>query len=41
VHHRSRRPQVQERLTVEIADWLERTLRPRGVGVVLEAPTRA
>ncbi len=37
VEHRSRRPQVQERLTAEIADWLERTLRPRGVGVVLEA----
>ena len=37
VEHRSRRLQVQERLTVEIADWLEDTLRPRGVGVVLEA----
>jgi GTP cyclohydrolase I len=37
VEHRSRRPQVQERFTVEIADWLERTLRPRGVGVVVEA----
>jgi glucosyl-3-phosphoglycerate synthase len=37
VEHRSRRPQVQERLTVEIADWIERTLRPRGVGVVVEA----
>jgi len=37
VEHRSRRLQVQERLTVEIADWLEGSLRPRGVGVVLEA----
>ncbi len=37
VEHRSRRLQVQERLTVEIADWLEASLRPKGVGVVLEA----
>lgn len=29
--------QVQERLTVQIADWLERELAPRGVGVVLSA----
>jgi GTP cyclohydrolase I len=29
--------QIQERLTVQIADWLEATLRPAGVGVVLEA----
>lgn len=29
--------QVQERLTVQIADCLERRLAPRGVGVVLEA----
>lgn len=29
--------QVQERLTKQIADWLERELQPRGVGVVLEA----
>jgi GTP cyclohydrolase I len=29
--------QIQERLTVQIADWLERELAPRGVGVVLEA----
>jgi GTP cyclohydrolase I len=29
--------QVQERLTAEIAGWLDRTLAPRGVGVVLEA----
>ncbi len=33
----ARRPQVQERLTVQVAGWLQDTLRPRGVGVVLEA----
>src|ERR671939_191272 len=33
----ARRPQVQERLTTQIASWLERELEPRGVGVVLEA----
>jgi GTP cyclohydrolase I len=37
VEHRARRLQVQERLTGEVADWLEQTLRPRGVGVVIEA----
>lgn len=30
-------PQVQERLTRQIADWLTGQLRPRGVGVVIEA----
>jgi GTP cyclohydrolase I len=30
-------PQVQERLTKQIADWLDEHLRPRGVGVVIEA----
>jgi len=29
--------QLQERLTVQIADWLEEELEPRGVGVVLSA----
>ena len=29
--------QLQERMTVQIADWLEETLKPRGVGVVLSA----
>ena len=29
--------QVQERLTTQIAGWLEETLAPRGVGVVIEA----
>jgi GTP cyclohydrolase I len=33
----ARRLQVQERLTTQIADWLERHLAPKGVGVVLEA----
>ena len=33
----ARRPQVQERLTKQIADWLQERLQPRGVGVVLEA----
>ena len=37
VEHRARRLQVQERLTGEVADWLDETLRPRGVGVVMEA----
>ena len=33
----ARRPQVQERLTKQIADWLHTHLQPRGVGVVIEA----
>jgi GTP cyclohydrolase I len=33
----AKRPQVQERLTTQIADVLERTLKPRGVFVVIEA----
>ena len=33
----ARRLQVQERLTVQVARWLEEELRPRGVGVVIEA----
>ncbi len=32
----SRRLQVQERLTDQIADALEKTLKPKGLGVVLE-----
>lgn len=31
------RPQVQERLTQQVADWLHDQLRPKGVGVVLVA----
>lgn len=33
----ARRPQVQERLTVQVANWLQEQLSPRGVGVVVEA----
>lgn len=33
----ARRPQVQERMTEELADLLTEELAPRGVGVVLEA----
>ena len=29
--------QVQERLTKQVADWLQENLAPRGVGVVIEA----
>ncbi|WP_416566707.1 GTP cyclohydrolase I FolE [Nocardia testacea] len=37
VEHFSRRPQVQERLTKQVADWLTQQLQPKGVGVVIEA----
>ena len=37
VEHFARRLQVQERMTVQIADWLEQQLSPKGVGVVLDA----
>ena len=37
VEYYARALQVQERLTTQIADWLESELHPRGVGVVLEA----
>ncbi len=33
----ARRPQVQERLTTQIADAIEKALQPRGVLVVIEA----
>jgi GTP cyclohydrolase I len=33
----SKKPQVQERLTTEIADTIERALEPRGVFVAIEA----
>ena len=33
----SRRPQVQERMTEELADLIMRQLKARGVGVVVEA----
>jgi GTP cyclohydrolase I len=31
------RPQVQERLTKQVANWLKQSLQPKGVGVVIEA----
>jgi len=37
VEHFARRPQVQERLTAQIADLISKTLEPKGVAVVLEA----
>ncbi len=37
VEHFSRQPQVQERLTAQISGWLETELKPRGVGLILEA----
>lgn len=33
----ARRPQVQERLTTEVADWIADDVAPRGVGVTIEA----
>ncbi|MGN9909634.1 GTP cyclohydrolase I FolE [Phytohabitans sp. LJ34] len=37
VEHFAARPQVQERLTKQVADHLAAELQPRGVGVVLQA----
>jgi GTP cyclohydrolase I len=37
VEHFACRPQVQERLTKQVADSLQDRLAPRGVGVVIEA----
>ena len=37
VHYYSHFLQVQERLTKQVADWLDAELKPRGVGVVIEA----
>jgi GTP cyclohydrolase IA len=37
VEYFSRDLQIQERLTTQVAGWLERELDPKGVGVVLEA----
>jgi GTP cyclohydrolase I len=37
VEHFAARPQTQERLTKQVADLLDTELRPRGVGVVMEA----
>jgi GTP cyclohydrolase I len=33
----ARRPQIQERLTKQVAHWLQDQLQPAGVGVVIEA----
>jgi GTP cyclohydrolase I len=37
VHGFSRRLQIQEKLTAEIADAIDHILKPKGVGVVIEA----
>jgi GTP cyclohydrolase I len=37
VEYFSRDLQIQERLTTQVAGWLEQELEPKGVGVVLEA----
>ncbi|MGI6264382.1 MAG: GTP cyclohydrolase I FolE [Acutalibacteraceae bacterium] len=37
VNHFARRPQLQERLTAQIADFLNEQLRPRGLAVIIEA----
>lgn len=37
VEHFSRRPQVQERLTMQVSTWLRDQLGAAGVGVVIEA----
>ena len=37
LEHFACRPQVQERLTTQVADWLSAQLSPAGVGVVVEA----
>ncbi len=37
VEHFACRPQVQERLTKQVADWLTDHLQPRAVGVVIRA----
>ena len=37
VEHFARRLQVQERLTSQVANWLNEQLAPKGVGIVIEA----
>jgi GTP cyclohydrolase I len=37
VDHVARDLQMQERMTCDIAGWLERSLEPRGIGVVIDA----
>ena len=33
----ARRPQLQERLTAQIADFIEKEMNPKGVAIVIEA----
>lgn len=37
IQHRAARLQIQERMTQEIANTLEHTLKPQGIGVIIEA----
>ncbi|ALC24785.1 GTP cyclohydrolase I [Streptomyces pristinaespiralis] len=37
LEHFACRPQVQERLTKQVADWIQTQLEPKGVGVVIQA----
>ncbi|MBY8878734.1 GTP cyclohydrolase I FolE [Actinacidiphila acidipaludis] len=37
LEHFACRPQVQERLTTQVATWLQTHLEPKGVGVVIQA----
>lgn len=37
LRHFGRRPQIQEELTVQVADYLFQTLEPRGVGIMIRA----
>ena len=37
VEHFAQRPQVQERLTKQVAHWIADHLHPKGVGVVIAA----
>ncbi|GIF23700.1 GTP cyclohydrolase I [Actinoplanes tereljensis] len=37
VEHFALRPQVEERLTKQVADWIAERLQPKGVGVLIEA----
>lgn len=37
LEHFACRPQVQERLTTQVANWLQEHLEPKGVGVVIQA----
>lgn len=37
VHHFMAKPQVQENLTTDIADHLQKVLKPQGIGVVIQA----